>query len=290
MINTHEFPLVIFTVLSQSAIGAFIWCALALCCAKLTTDARARLNKAMFAIWVLMGLALALSTMHLGMPFRAMNALNRTGQAPLSNEIIGASTFAGLGFICWLVNWRKPEGSGPGKALGLLTVVAGLFFLWAMSNVYRIPTVPVWNTCWTLVAFAGTTLIGGSILASVLFEASKINSNNAPCCIVRGGPLFIAGIGIVIGLIASNAQITDMAILQHAPLRDLHELIKACVCVNSIRLVLLLVGLALWANQMRRKETPPSTTLLFIAFLIVIAAEMCGRLVFYSMNMTVGMI
>lgn len=290
MINTHEFPLVIFTVLSQSAIGAFIWCSIALCCAKLATDARARLNKAMFAIWVLMGLALALSTMHLGMPFRAMNALIRTGQAPLSNEIIGASAFAGLGFICWLVNLRKPEGSGLGKLLGLLTIVAGVFFLWAMSNVYRIPTVPVWDTYWTLVAFAGTTLIGGSILASVLFAAAKIHNNNVPCCLVRGGPLLIAGVGMVLGLTAAMAQITDMSILQHAPLRDLPELIKACVCLSSIRLILLLVGVALWACQMRRKDTPPSAALLFIAFLIVIAAEMCGRLVFYSMNMTVGMI
>lgn len=290
MINTHEFPLVIFTVLSQSAIGAFILCNIALCRGKLATDIRARLNKAMFAIWVLMGLALALSTMHLGMPFRAMNSLIRAGQAPLSNEIIGASAFAGLGFICWLINWRKPEGSGLSKALGILTVLAGLFFLWAMSNVYRIPTVPVWDTYWTLVGFAGTTLIGGSILASVLFSAAKVNSCNSSCCIVRGSPLLFAGIGIVLGLTATIAQIAEMAALQHAPLRDLPELIKACVCLSSIRLVLLLVGIALWAFQMRRKDTPPSTAALFIAFLVIIAAEMCGRLVFYSMNMTVGMI
>ena len=290
MINMHEFPLVLFTVLSQSAVGAFIWCAVALCCIKTGAEQRARLNKAMFTIWVLMGLALALSTMHLGMPFRAINSLFRTGSAPLSNEIVGAALFAGFGFICWLLNWRQPEGSGAGKALGWLTVLAGIFFVWAMSNVYRIPTVPVWDTCWTLVSFIGTTLVGGSALAALLFAFAKIDCSSAPCCIARGGPLAIAGIGIVMGLIAAIAQIADMSVLQHAPLRDLPELIKACVCLTSVRMVLLLAGVALWACQVCRKEASASAAVLLIVFLVIIAAEMCGRLVFYSMNMTVGMI
>lgn len=282
--NIHEWPLVIFTVLCQSAVGAFLWCMIALCTGNLNTQQRTKLNRVMFLIWALVGVALALSTMHLGMPFRAANALTRTGQAPLSNEIISLSAFAGLGFIYWLMSLRKPEGCGAGMVLAALTAIAGLVFIWAMSNVYRIPTVPMWNTPMTCLAFSATAMICGSALAAFLLSAS--DAAHKP--LLRYGPLAIATVGAIATIVVMVTQYADLANMQNAPLRDIPVLLKTLICFQSSRFVLLLIGLLIWGWQAAR--TKQSAGVMLLVSILLILAEMIGRLVFYSLNMTVGLI
>ncbi len=89
----HEWPLILFTVLSQTAVGAFLVLGCVTLSGKLSQDEDVRLHRNMFFIWVLMGLGLIASTMHLGSPLRAFNALNRVGSSWLSNEIFASSLF-----------------------------------------------------------------------------------------------------------------------------------------------------------------------------------------------------
>lgn len=49
------------------------------------------------------GVGFAASMLHLGSPLRAMNALNRLGASPLSNEIATGSLFFALGGLYWLL-------------------------------------------------------------------------------------------------------------------------------------------------------------------------------------------
>lgn len=73
----HEWPLVLFTVLGQCVVGAtlisgLVWLELAD-----QREARQRLVRSMFFIWLLMGIGFLASVMHLGSPLRAFNSLNR---------------------------------------------------------------------------------------------------------------------------------------------------------------------------------------------------------------------
>lgn len=96
----YEAPLVAFTVLAQTAVGAHLTVNAFEKFGKPPRVTEPRMNIVRFAILVVMGLGFLFSTTHLGSPLRAFNALNRVGSAALSNEILtGASFFVSSGLV-----------------------------------------------------------------------------------------------------------------------------------------------------------------------------------------------
>lgn len=95
----HEWPLVLFTVLGQTVVGALIVSGLGWMAVKDDAAARQRIVRGMFFLWLVMGVAFLASVMHLGSPLRAFNSLNRVGASGLSNEIAAGSLFFAVGGI-----------------------------------------------------------------------------------------------------------------------------------------------------------------------------------------------
>ena len=69
----HEWPLVLFTVLGQSVAGAIIVSGLGWLSLNNNSEARQRLVRGMFFIWLIMGIGFLASIIHLGSPLRAFN-------------------------------------------------------------------------------------------------------------------------------------------------------------------------------------------------------------------------
>ena len=80
----HELPLVFFTVLAQSAVGAWLVFTFVLLGEK-NEKSLTYIHKAMFVILAILGLGFIASIMHLGTPIRAFNSLNRVGESMMSN-------------------------------------------------------------------------------------------------------------------------------------------------------------------------------------------------------------
>ncbi|EIW8943552.1 Tat proofreading chaperone DmsD [Klebsiella pneumoniae] len=99
----HEWPLVLFTVLGQCVVGATIVSGLGWLALGDQREARRRLVRNMFFIWLLMGIGFLASVMHLGSPLRAFNSLNRIGASALSNEIASGALFFAVGGFWWLL-------------------------------------------------------------------------------------------------------------------------------------------------------------------------------------------
>ncbi len=99
----HEWPLVLFTVLGQSVAGAIIVSGLGWLSLNNNSEARQRLVRGMFFIWLVMGVGFLASIIHLGSPLRAFNSLNRVGASALSNEIASGALFFAVGGFWWLL-------------------------------------------------------------------------------------------------------------------------------------------------------------------------------------------
>ena len=145
----HEWPLVLFTVLGQCVVGAtfisgLVWLELAD-----QREARQRLVRSMFFIWLLMGIGFLASVMHLGSPLRAFNSLNRVGASALSNEIASGALFFAVGGFWWLLAVLEKMPAALGKIWLVITLLLGLLFVLAMTRVYQIDTVPTWYTGYT---------------------------------------------------------------------------------------------------------------------------------------------
>lgn len=277
----HEWPLMVFTVLGQTVVGAFMVMAIALLNSRLEAVIARRVQLALFFLWVLMGLAFIASVAHLGSPLRAFNSLNRIGASALSNEIATGALFFALGGIYWLLALFDRLSPGVGKAWLLLTMVAGLAFVYAMCRVYRIDTVPTWDNSYTTLHFVLTMLIAGPLLGYLLLDRAGVESwalRMLPTLSVLAG---LVSCGVVLLQISGLAAITSSV-------QQASALIPAYGVLSVWRFGLLALGLGCWLCPLIRGKRPALFSLL-LALALVLAAELIGRALFYGLHMTVGM-
>ena len=175
-LRSREDPLVVFTLVSQMVIGAFLVLFLG---AQLHLPVLMAARAGWLYSALLFGLlgaetvALALSTMHLGKPHRFYRAFNNLRYSPVSREVAGIAVFytllagyTGLTAFPWLFA-GLPAGlvSAATSACGWGAVFAGPVALYFMHAIYRIPARPFWNHWQVLTSFFGSMLTLGGLLA-----------------------------------------------------------------------------------------------------------------------------
>ncbi|MEG1600541.1 MAG: dimethyl sulfoxide reductase anchor subunit family protein [Citrobacter sp.] len=275
----HEWPLVLFTVLGQCVVGALIVSGLAWFSAK-DAAARQRIVRSMFFLWVVMGTGFLASVMHLGSPLRALNSLNRVGASALSNEIASGSLFFAVGGVWWLVAFLGKMPAALGKIWLLVSMILGVVFVWAMTQVYQIDTVPTWHNGYTTINFFMTVLLSGPLFAALLLRTVRVSFNAA-----TNASISVLALLVCAGVIA----------LQGVSLGEIHSSVQQATALvpdygrlQVWRILLLAAGLGCWICPLiRRKE--PRVVGLAIGLIFVLAGEIIGRGLFYGLHMTVGM-
>lgn len=280
----NEWPLMLFTVIAQSAMGAFWWCCFALRSSGLSENQRARLERAMLTIWIMMGIALVLSSAHLGSPLRAVNAIFRFGQSPLSNEVVFGTVFTGLGGLRWWMVSRNIGSESLRKNLLRLTLLASFAFLWGMSSFYLIPTVPTWNTPLTPIAFILTALIGGGAVAATLFAVAGFDQPG----ILRVGPARLAGVALLVAVFVTFVQSASLPEISSS-VKHAADLSPNYAGLMTLRFLLLFSALWLWFRKIGQGATLAVNTGIFCTALALVG-EGIGRGVFYGLHMTVGLL
>jgi DMSO reductase iron-sulfur subunit len=177
-LRSREDPLVIFTLVSQLVIGAFLLLFLGdkMGIAALAPAAHPALHATLLV--ALLGfetLALVFSTLHLGRPHRFYRAFNNLKYSPVSREVAAIAVFYNLlggytlftalsGAFTWL-----PAGfvAGLGQVCGWGAVVAGPAALYFMSRIYRIPARPFWNHWQVMTSFYGSMLTLGALAVAL---------------------------------------------------------------------------------------------------------------------------
>ncbi|EPY1508702.1 DmsC/YnfH family molybdoenzyme membrane anchor subunit [Klebsiella quasipneumoniae] len=276
----HEWPLVLFTVLGQCVVGATLFSGLVWLELADQREARQRLVRSMFFIWLLMGIGFLASVMHLGSPLRAFNSLNRVGASALSNEIASGALFFAVGGFWWLLAVLEKMPAALGKIWLVITLLLGLLFILAMTRVYQIDTVPTWYTGYTTSAFFLTVLLSGPLFAALLLQMAKVDVNG----------WFIAGLSMA-ALVISAAVI----VMQSTGLSTIHSSVQQAASLlpnygrlQALRLILLALGLGCWLCPLIRRQ-PPRAVGLLAGLVLVLIAECIGRGLFYGLHMTVGM-
>lgn len=276
----HEYPLILFTVIGQSVAGAFILMALVLL-VKPSPEYHHKIVMSMFGLWVLMGIGFLLSMLHMGSPLRAFNSMLRFGHSALSNEIVAGATFFALGGLYWLFSFFKKMPKGLSIIWLIVTIISAALFVYAISRVYQIDTVPTWFNSYGSLQFILTSLIAGPILAIFLLRIANYDVNS-----IR----FFALISIV-AVIASSILVTaqgfELGSIQSS-VQKASQLVPDYATLMGWRTICLSLGLAFWIYPYCKMKKPSITGLL-VAVLLVIFGEFVGRGIFYGLHMTVGM-
>jgi DMSO reductase anchor subunit len=254
-----ERPLVAFTLLAQMAVGAFLTLgALELRGGALSGDpaARALTNGILIAIGPVVAAALAASLLHLGSPAGAWRVIVNVRSSWLSREVLLAILFAvcGAAFATLRALGHGPRGLR--TLLAVATALSGVALVYAMAQVYRVRTVPAWDTPLTTTSFFATTLLLGTLgvgSALVLFPG-------VPDALLPG-PLRWIAVAAAAGFAAELAA-------------------RGRGTLHGVRRILLLVGLALSVGLLLGAGHAPAL-LLVASFAVALAVEMLGRYSFY---------
>lgn len=256
----HELPLVFFTVIAQTAAGVWVLSYLAHFFqypenSALTTS---RVFKANMLAVILMMMGMALGLLHVGQPLRFINVLRGLGHAAMSLESVLSGAFLGVMLLWCLLVKFKAGLTFPFKYLHTLGGVIALFFAWSIINVYQVTTVRTGITYHTTLQMMLTSCILGGALVAVL-GMKRIG-------------LSVALLGIIISLVSKadyiyfiTSVMPDIAVQQ----------------VQFWSAQILCLVLAIFLLLAERYSKYPCFALL-LATLVLLIAELIGRIVFYN--------
>ena len=235
----HNWSLVCFTLFTQSAIG-LVWVGVM----GRWFGAGTRTD---FLIWllsialILIGLGLAAALAHLAKPRLAPNALRNLTASWLSREVLLVQSFAGAVALLILISLLNVS-----SGLVILEAAACLLggaALFAMTKVYLLKTVPVWNSPATLMEFVGSAMLLGGAFGAVLTAFGATDQSSWTPALIA------AAIGILLGLVLKLTAIPPaLAAEKTTQAQAWYEPTAAPLCtgrVLTVRIGLNLAGLIL---------------------------------------------
>jgi len=289
MMSSNEWPLVFFTMLSQISVGILIgMLILWITIRNMETETAESLKRILLLTAMgSMGVALLLSFLHLSMPQHAVYAMSNVRTSWLSREILLASLFLLTLILCYTSARYSLPHRNLFNQLFLASLIVGLVFMWAIPKVYMIPTVPLWDTPSTPIAFFNTALmLGGGVALVVTAMLASGKSTLPGIAQMQSVLFFMITAAVFIGLL-------NMFLLQPDIGAVTGNLPTSVVSGNwqTLRIFFLLAGysaLAYWIAYQLPHPGGASSIMIYIAVACLFISELAGRYLFYASYFRVG--
>jgi DMSO reductase iron-sulfur subunit len=188
-LSTRENPLIVFTLISQAVIGAFLVLFIGPALGIQTLSASGNPVAWPLMLFGLIGIqtfALVLSTLHLGRPHRFYRAFNNLRYSPVSREVAGIAMFYNflgaytlLTALPMMFEWLPANIDRILVALsGWGAVFSGIAAIYFMHRIYRIPARPFWDHWQVLTSFYGNMLVLGPLGVLLIYAVVQTSSNS----------------------------------------------------------------------------------------------------------------
>lgn len=287
--NSNEWPLVFFTLLSQLSSGIVLagLAVFVLMRHQIGAGHIEMKRLVVFTALAIMAIALLLSFLHLARPQHAVFALQNLSASYLSREILMVTLF----FALLLATWSSLRfGLIPASLFNYFypaAVVAGLLMIWTMARLYMVPTIPAWNSPVTLLQFFNSSLLLGAAAFLVITATAK---TGAPA--VEWRPQVFAilftmiAVGVFIHLLAIAIPLpAGQSAASGFPL----PIIPAWIKISRAALLMTgFVALLWWFYNAKAFPQPASHLTLIAGALLLFLAEIASRYIFYANYYRVG--
>ena len=295
--HDRDWALVVFTVLSQAAVGGLLTVQLLPLLSRSRVGGRFDDTSAHARVVVLAVLlaSLFIALFHLATPLQAARAVVNVGSSWLSREIVFGGLFATLLTTLVALESRATPAHGDAhsrsprwrRGLGWATAGAAVTFLYCQTQIYRLPAQPAWDAVTTPAAFAATTLRLG-----VLGIAVHLAVTSRSPAVLRG--LCLAGlVALATELVITPFHLASLGGAgSEATRASLERLTGEYGWVLLAKLVLLAgaaVSLVMALRGDRRADGPRRLIWLTgVALGLTVLAELTGRFLFYATQVRVG--
>jgi len=291
-LRSREDPLVIFTLVSQAVIGAFLFMFLGNLAGIEPVVQIINSSAYLPMIFVMLGLeaiALFLSTMHLGKPLRFYRAFNNLRYSPVSREVAGIAVFfnsLGAHFIAVLINSQL----GPVELLqdiamffAYAAAISGPVAIYFMHKIYRIEARPFWNHWQVLTAFYGNMISLGSLVTALFFVPVFMFNDLSVTSLLQlvAGLIFI---GLLIEAIGHYFHSKHMNIKGREGAASYYEQVTTFGKTNLLRHGLLLTNISVVTALMFVEQSTILSHMIWAGLaLSVLAGSVISRAMFYVM-------
>jgi len=302
----RDWALITFTILAQMSVGSFVVLTLVhiYVARKTSVEEADRLSdRALLAIFALLGLGLIASLFHLGSPFTAYKAITNIGSSWLSREVLSGVVFFVLGVIYAFMQWRKIASFAVRRTICWITALVGLFLVYCMSNVYMLKEMPSWNTIATPISFFITAFLLGSLAMGVAFvinyayvKRKEPDCADTQCTLMNDVMRWIAIASIVllgIELVVLPLYLTSLASGSEAAVKSAQLMAGTYGWMLGLRVGLVFIGAGLFAlflyrSALTKENEKILSNLTYYAFAFVLVAEVIGRFLFYATAVRIG--
>lgn len=304
--NVREWSLIAFTILAQMSVGAFVVLGIvhAFASRKAGMEEADRLSdRALLAIVPILISGLLASLFHLGQPLSAYRAIGNLSSSWLSREILSGVLFAAACGTFALMQWRKIGSFAVRQLVAWVTALFGLALVYSMAHVYMLETQPAWNTLATPISFfVSTFLLGGlAIGAAFVINYAWLKQADPSCAevqceLLRGS---LRGIALAAVLLLGIEFITTPLMIAYLASGDAAARTSAGLLgsqfalLQGLRLGLVflgagVLGLFLYQNAATPGRERVMGNLAIGAFVLVLAAQVLGRFLFYASHVRTG--
>lgn len=158
----EEWPLIVFTLLTQFSAGIFFFSGIFYLTNKEKNNGNGHELKLSFISGVL---GLFFAFFHLGTPLHAVNALNNLSSSWMSREILLVSVFLFLLFLLLINKYNRIKLNKILKNTLIITNLAVIIALtYSMIHIYYLPSIASWDNYITWYEFMSCTLIFGALV------------------------------------------------------------------------------------------------------------------------------
>lgn len=304
---THEWALIIFTIVMQMAVGAFVVLGGVHFFAERRSgiaEADKLSDRSLLAIGPVVVFGLLVTLLHLGNPVNAPRAISNFGSSWLSREIVLALVFVIGGAVFAVMQWRKVSTPTIRNMIGLVVAAVGLVLIFAMASIYRIPTIPAWDSIATPVAFYITTFLLGSLALGAAFVTNfwylrrkGMDEKNTQYMMLATTLRWIALLSILLlGLQFVVIPLYLAWLATHASAAaatSMSLILNENGTIFILRLVLVFLGAGVFAVFVYQNATSEARVrvmgnLALAAFAMVLIAEILGRYLFFASMVRIG--
>ena len=324
--ETRDWSLVVFTVLTQAAVGTFLTLQVLQYLSRRRRAHEGGAPVPLVVVLAVLSAGLFAALLHLSTPLQAARAVVNFSSSWLSREIVFGSLFAALLGALAAQEWRAAGSASASPAVATwlphLTAAAGIAFLCCQTAIYLLPAQPAWNSLATPAAFGGTALrlgilgvaagllvrglapggdaarpggSSGAVARNLSLADGNLTEPGMSSATVRG--LVLAGVAaLALEFFVLPLHLAELAgDASPAAAASAQRLTGNYGGVLLLRLGLLAAAaaalggiLAVIRGRSRSSAPRLAAALGCGAFDLVLVSEVCGRFLFYAMQVRVG--
>ncbi|HGN1704935.1 TPA: dimethyl sulfoxide reductase anchor subunit family protein [Providencia rettgeri] len=282
----HEFPLVIFTLFMQASVGCLV---VSLVCyfrvlegANNHTSVQT-IKMPILTSFILGCIGLLGSLFHMGNPLHMFYTMLHVSTSWMSREVWATAIYMALLFFSTALILMKQKAN---SALLVLSAVAGVIYMYAMSALYANTLFNLWGGLFTYASFFGAVLlVGGMFAALLLVGGLRRNGKEEQLKRVVKIVLGLGVMGILLMLLGALSLLGNIAEPIYMGMTP-RELPEGLLSLNIIRIVLIALGILFVGRLLCQKagQSTNATLVMALATLCIFIGEGVGRVVFFSLG------